>query len=480
MRRRDCLKGCAALVAGAAIPGCRGDEQSGDTAPLRAESESAAPDDAALYEQGATPLGSSGWTSPSGVLPGYPPLEGDLDADVAVVGAGLAGSSVALHLAEAGLSVVVLESRQPGWGASGRNAGHVAPTLRDVAVIRRFPDGGKAFLELFREHHRITFDLARKHAIACDAAQAGYLHATDRARVFEKLKAASEFWRREQGQEVEWLEGSAMKAMTGSDYYPFGVLYRSGGRVNPYLLTNGLIAAAVRHGVRVFGGTAAIGLGRAGDRWRVTAATGSVVASRVVFCTNAYPTSVVPQFANNFYPLTAYALCTTPLPVAAREIVMPGGAPLAQEPVDLNPSLVDEHGRIVTASIPSTSRAQDAAWHFQSHLAWIHRTWPQTRDMEIQLDRYWTGRVALRDEEFPGAFQLEPGVLGLMHFNAWGNVMAPLMGMALARALAADRLDTLPFPLVRPSPVSNPGKQDLVIRKLLIPAARVAQRFGII
>lgn len=477
--RRDCLKACAALAAAAVIPACS-DEQSGEAPAAGAPPQSTGPNDAALYENGATPLSSSGWTSPAGVLPDHPPLNGDLDADVAVVGAGLAGSSVALHVAEAGLSVVVLEARQPGWGASGRNAGHVAPTLRDLSVFGKFPDGGKAFLELFREHHQITFDLARRHGISCDAVPAGYLNATNRAGTFDKLKAESEFWQREQGQQVEFLGGSAMKAMTGSGYYPYGVLYRSGGRVNPYLFTNGMIAAAIRRGARVFGGTAATSLGRSGNRWRVNTANGNVVASRVVFCTNAYPTSIVPQFANSFYPLTAYALSTRPLPRDALEIVLPGGAPIAQQPVDLNPSLVDGHGRIITASIPSTSRPQDAAWHFGSHLAWIHRTWPQTRDMNIQLEHYWTGRVAFRDVEFPGAFELEPGLLGLMHFNAWGNVMAPLMGMSLAQALAADRLDTLPFPLEKPSPVGHPGKQDLVIRKLLIPAARMSQRLGII
>jgi len=150
-----------------------------------------------------------------------------------VVGAGLAGSSLALHLAEAGVDVVVLEARQPGWGASGRNAGHVLPTLKDVALFERFPDGGKAFLDLFREHHTITFDLARKHGIACDAVQSGYLHATTRESVFDKLKAKSVYWKEEQGQQVEWLEGADVQALTGSKYFGYGVLYSSGGRVNP-------------------------------------------------------------------------------------------------------------------------------------------------------------------------------------------------------------------------------------------------------
>ena len=407
-------------------------------------------------------------------------LQGDLDTDIVVVGAGLAGSSLALHLAEAGVGVVLLEARQPGWGASGRNAGHVLPTLKDLEVFKRFPGGGRAFLDLFRQHHGITFDLARKHTIACDAVQAGYLHATNRDGVFEKLKAGSEYWKREQGQQVEWLEGPDMESMTGSTYYPQGVLYKSGGRVNPYLFTNGLAAAAKRHGTRIFGDSEALSLTRAGNRWRVTTAQGSAVADRVVFCTNAWPTAIIPGITNNFYPLTAYGISTRPLPEAALEIIMPGRATLSQEPVDLNPFLIDEHGRIITSSIPSVFRPDDAAWHFRNHLAWIHRTWPSTRDMNIELDHYWTGRVALRDIEFPGVFALESGVFGLMHFNAWGNLMAPLMGMLLADGLARDRPDELPFPLETPVPVSDQGKQNFMIRKMLIPAARFGQRLGFV
>ena len=148
--------------------------------------------------------------------------------------------------------------------------------------------------------------------------------------------------------------------------------------------------------------------------------------------------------------------------------------------IDLNPFIVDGHNRIVTASIPSRSRPADAQWHFQQHLKWIHRTWPETRDVPVELEAYWTGRVAMREREFPGMYQLNSGIYGLMHFNAWGNVMAPLMGRSLAQAIASDRPDQLPFPIVKPDAIANPGKQEFLIRSLMIPAARIAQDFGFI
>lgn len=474
--RRSCLK--AGVLGAASSPllvGCGGDDHT-TSAPGGAAWQ-VPTEREAQFEQGMSPLEGSGWVPD---VARYPALAQSIQADVCVIGAGLAGSSLCLHLTRAGLDVAVLEARQPGWGASGRNAGHVLPTLRDRSVFQRFPDGGKAFLAAFREHHSIPFDLAREYAIDCDATRSGYLHATHREGTFEDLRQRSRFWREQQGQPVDFLGADEMHKMTGSAYYSHGVLYRDGGRINPYLFTNGMIRAAVARGARVFGDSAALALQAQGNRWRVTTETGSVLADRVVLCTNAYPGPIEPRVTDNFYPLTAYGIATAPLPEELAAEIMPGGATLAQEPVDLHPFLIDEHRRIVVSSLPSTARPADSDWHFQQHLRWIHRTWPATRDANIRLQHYWTGRVALRDEEFPGVFELHPGVFGLMHFNAWGNVMAPLMGKLLAEGLARERLDTLPFPLTQPQPVDNPRKQHLIIRRLLIPAARMAQRIGLL
>lgn len=434
----------------------------------------------AQYERGLVPVETSGWTMPEGSAEQYPALQGSIDVDIAIVGAGLAGSSLALHLAEAGIRVAVVEARQPGWGASGRNAGHVLPILKDMKLFAAFPDGGRQFIDIFREHHTIPFDLSQKHGIDCDATRSGYLNGMTRRPVFEDFLVESAYLEDMGFQKVTPLTGADMKAATGSDYYPFGVVYENGGRVNPYRFTNGMIAAAVRMGAAVYGDSEALTLCKDGTRWRLTTAGGEVCAARVIFCTNAYPTDVVPEFTKGFYPLTAYAMTTKPLPVEALDYIMPGGATFAQVPIDLNPLVRDRHNRLILSSIPKVGGAPDAAWHFRNQLRWIHRTWPETRHMSIELEAYWTGRVAMRDKEFPGMFELQPGLYGLMYCNAWGNVMAPLMGKILAAGLQRDCMDALPFPIERLQPVSFQSKHEVLIRHLLIPAARMAQRLNVI
>tara|TARA_E500000305_G_scaffold56975_1_gene45460 strand:+ start:15770 stop:17272 length:1503 start_codon:yes stop_codon:yes gene_type:complete len=478
LTRRDVLRNGGYLLMGSALTACGESSDTQISGDPTAHAQDLAGD---LYEQGSVPITTSGWTKTRGTAPDYPALEQDLTADVVVVGAGLAGSSLALHLTELGLSTVVLEMHQPGWGASGRNAGHVLPLLRDMSVFESFPDQGRAFFELFREHHGIPFEIAQRYNIDCDATQSGYLNAMTSQSAFEKFRASSAQPADKLGQNLQVVDADAMLAMTGSNYYSHGVLYPSGGRINPYLFTAGMSAAARARGARIFGDTEVTSLSQNGDDWRVRVQNGSTVrCKRVVFCTNAYATDVVPELRQSCYPMTAYALSSEPLPQELREQIMPSRATLAQVPFDLNPFLIDGHDRIITASMPSRSKPWDADWHFQQHLAWIHRTWPVTREFPIKLQAYWTGKVAMRQQEFPGMYEMTPGVYGLMHFNAWGNVMAPLMGMALATAIARDRLDQLPFPIERPQTVSNPGKQEFLIRTLMIPAARMAQRLGIL
>jgi glycine/D-amino acid oxidase-like deaminating enzyme len=132
-----------------------------------------------LYRTGCVDVSRSAW--PLGAPPlDLPHLEGDHTADVAVVGAGLAGSSLALHLSEAGADVALLEAKVPGWGASGRNAGHVVP-YRDLdRAFAALPDRGEGWLELFREGQDIVYRIAEKYDIDCDAVQGGYLQVAHR------------------------------------------------------------------------------------------------------------------------------------------------------------------------------------------------------------------------------------------------------------------------------------------------------------
>src|SRR5580698_3427886 len=137
------------------------------------------------------------------------PLDADARADIAVVGGGITGLSTALHAAEAGATVVLLEAEEPGFGASGRNGGQVNPGLKlDPDVVERAfgADLGGRMNALAGNAPKFVFDLIRRHAIACEARQNGTLRAAVRAKHAAAVRATAEQLIR-RGAPVEILEG---------------------------------------------------------------------------------------------------------------------------------------------------------------------------------------------------------------------------------------------------------------------------------
>ncbi|WP_280372582.1 FAD-dependent oxidoreductase [Pseudomonas sp. BN411] len=433
------------------------------------------------YESGVVPIRFSGWPLPR-QIPAYPALDHDIEADIVVVGAGLVGSSLALRLAENGVRVVVLEADQPGSGASGRNAGHVQPYLASFAPLQAHADQGRRFTEYFIEHRDVVFDLCRKHGLEADAVKSGMVDAACRRHVAleNKVKQWKAF-----GYDVDLVGAERLKELLGTSAYSHGVHWREGGRVNPYLFTNGMIAAAVRLGARVYGNSAVLSCERRAAYWRVRTATGSVHAQQVVLCTNGHAGNpFFPELTRTQFPLVACGMATRPLPQEVLEIVNPARVTLMQYPAGLYPLIIDGRNRLITATIPGAGRAQRAADHFAYFLRYLRRTYPQLRDTPIEMESYWTGMTAnsssVYDASYPKLYRAAEGVLALMNFGSWGNVMGPMLGVNLADALASDRLQDCLLPLETPKAVQCPGLFETKIRRVLIPAARWADRFNLV
>src|ERR1700680_4531883 len=124
------------------------------------------------------PLAPSLWVTTARAAPATPPLDRSRRADVAIVRAGYSVLAAALHLAEAGVSVVVLESGEPGWGASGRNGGQVIPGLKsdpDELVAMFGPKAGEHLVHVAGSAPDTVFDLIARHAIDCEARRCGWI-----------------------------------------------------------------------------------------------------------------------------------------------------------------------------------------------------------------------------------------------------------------------------------------------------------------
>lgn len=428
-----------------------------------------------LYDSGNMDVQRSAW--PGDAPPcELPRLQGDESADVVVIGAGLAGSSLALHLAERGASVVVLEAHEPGWGASGRNAGHAIP-YRDLdASLAKLPDGGEAFLALLREQGEIVYEVARKYDIACDAVQAGYMQVAHSRGLVAAAEKKAEKWAK-RGFPIRFADRSEVEKRTGTRSF-FGATYcETGGRVNPFLFTRGMVDAARGHGARVYAHSGAQSLARDGSRFVVKTEQGRVAADRVVVCTNGYTGQLVPALAEAWCPLVAFGLSTKPLPDSLHPTLLPDDVVISQFPTGTHPTLIDGNGRLVTSLLPSPIRPEASGPALAWFERWLHRMFPQTRDVSLELDTYWTGSMAWSTDELPRIFEVAPGLLALTCFSGEGNVIAPLLGRHLAETLTDDALDHLALPLSAPERPRWRGQYDVPLRKIAIPLMKLAERF---
>ena len=181
----------------------------------------------------------------------YPCLDGDAEAAITVVGAGHMGASLTLHLAQLGTDVALLEAKEPGWGASGRHAGHVVPQWQTQQPARAaFGERAERVLELHAASGDLVYRLAKTHAIECDALQAGHLTLAHSeraiARVERLVRELSDL-----GAPVELLGRERTREMVGSSRYFAAALNRSGGRINPLAFVRGIVRAGALGGARV-------------------------------------------------------------------------------------------------------------------------------------------------------------------------------------------------------------------------------------
>lgn len=254
--------------------------------------------------------------------------------------------------------------------------------------------------------------------------------------------------------------------------------------MNPYLFTNGMVTSAVKLGGRAYGDSPVQACTREGNRWRVKTPTGSILTRRVVICTagnkgNAF----FPELAQTSYPLLAAALATKPLPPELAKKLMPKGAIVEQHP-GLYHMMMDQRGRLISSTIPSVGDAHDAERYFKIFTNWVNKAFPVSRDFKIELESYWSGMMYntshIYKHDYPRVYQVDQGVYALLNLGSWGNFMGPMLGKSLGHALAADKPENFIMPIATPDLVRWPRLFSFQIRRVGIPALRVAERFGLV
>jgi glycine/D-amino acid oxidase-like deaminating enzyme len=198
-------------------------------------------------------------------------LEGEHGFDICIVGAGFTGLSAALHAAQAGASVCVLEASEPGWGASGRNGGQVIPGFKwdpDELVAKFGAEAGERLVSLAGDAPDKVFELIAKHDIRCAAQRGGWIQGVHAALALAGVEQRCRQWQA-RGADTYMLHGDEARELIGSPAYVAALVEPRGGKLNPLSYARGLARAAQAAGAVVSPQSPVTGLARSGDGWTV-------------------------------------------------------------------------------------------------------------------------------------------------------------------------------------------------------------------
>lgn len=375
--------------------------------------------------------------------PPRPALQGDVDTDICVIGGGIAGCSTALHLAERGYRVVLLEAHRVGWGASGRSGAQAIPgiacgqhklqALVGDADARRIWDVSVEGLRLQRE-------LIARHGIDCDL-RTGQMHVAIKPRQERELREEVATLHGEYGYDsIRMVEREELRAILATDRYIAGNYDSAGGHLHPLKYTQGLAAAAERAGVRIFEDSRALAYARVAGALEVTTATGRVRCRSLALCGNAWLGPFAPALSRKIMGVGTYIVATQPLGAERAAALIRNDAAVT----DIN-WVIDYFRRSADHRLLFGGRVSysglDPLGTRRATRARMLAVFPQLADADIE--HAWGGYVDITMNRAPHFGRLEPDVYFLQGFSGHGIALTGVAGKLLAEAIGgtAERFD---------------------------------------
>ncbi|NCF83602.1 MAG: FAD-dependent oxidoreductase [Proteobacteria bacterium] len=388
------------------------------------------------------------WVETAGPEQVCAPLSGDTQVEVAIVGAAFTGLSAALHLAEAGHTVRVLEAAQPGWGASGRNGGQVNPgwkLLPEEIETLHGREQGRCINTMADAACDLVFDLIARHDMDCDAVRPGYVQGAQSRRGIGFLENWVRQWSA-RGAPVELLSRRETMELLGTEAYLQALLDRRGGNIQPLRYARGLASAAMGAGALVHGDSPALSLRRDARGWRLASSNGSLLAEQVLICTNGYTDSLWPGLATAVVPVASFVAATEPLDVQRLAAILPGRHAVSEARRVQVYYRMDADGRFVIGGRGNLFNAAQAG-----DVAHVHaeacRLFPILAHVKWQF--HWGGYTAMTLSHTPKLMKLAPGLHAGMGYNGRGIAMATMMGKQMALAVTGEQPDMPVEPMSR-------------------------------
>ena len=374
--------------------------------------------------------------------PDHPALRGEIAVDVCVVGGGIAGCSTALHLAERGYRVALVEAQRIGWGASGRSGGQAIAGYacgQQKLIDALGLDDARKLWDISVEALSLLKERVELHAIDCDL-HWGQMHVAIKERqrtalIEEQRELEEKFGYRP----LRFLERAEVESLLATQRYCAGLYDSGSGHLHPLNYTLGLAAAARAAGVQIFENTTVLNFSH-GNPVTLTCDAGSIKANFVALCCNAYIGAVAPQLDARIMPVGTYIVATEPLGEKRMTALMRENYAVT----DIN-FVLDYFRRSADHRLLFGGRVSYSGLDaFNTQRATRKRmvnVFPQLAD--VAIDYAWGGYVDITMSRAPDFGRLAPNVYYLQGFSGHGIALTGIAGKLVADAIAgqAERFD---------------------------------------
>ncbi|TSD77477.1 FAD-binding oxidoreductase [Pseudomonas sp. KBS0710] len=371
-------------------------------------------------------------------MPERPPLGADLTADVCVIGGGFTGVNTAIELAQRGLSVILLEARRIGWGASGRNGGQLIRGIgHDVSGFAKYvgEEGVRYLQRAGIDSVALVGERIARHSIDCDL-RWGFCELANTPAQFAAFKgeqaglAALGY-----APETRLVGPQDMAQVVGSSVYAGGLVDMGSGHLHPLNLVLGEAQVAESLGVKIFEQTQVLELVH-GDTVQVRCAGGTVRAANLVLACNAHLEELEPRLSGKVLPAGSYIIATEPLSAELAQQLIPQNLALCDQKVGLDYYRLSADRRLLFGGACHYSGRDpaDIAAYMQPKLL---KVFPQLAGTAIEFQ--WGGKIGITANRFPqvGRLKQYPNVFYAQGYSGHGLNVTHWCARLLAEGIHA-------------------------------------------
>jgi glycine/D-amino acid oxidase-like deaminating enzyme len=403
------------------------------------------------------------WETSAPAAPATSALANDLVVDVAVVGAGFTGLSAALHLAQGGASVAVLEAQEIGFGGSGRNVGlvnagmWVMPSALPGALGDVY---GERLLNVLGNAPTLVFDIIQRHLIACEAVRNGTLHCAVGTSGLRDINERARQWQA-LGAPVRVLDAKETRTKVGASAYQGALLDLRAGTIQPLAYARGLADAAMAAGAQLFSRSPVVSLEDQGNRWSLLTQSGHTVQAKwIIVATNAYSGTdgLWSALRSELVHLPYFNMATPVLSKELQESILPERQGAWDTKNILSSFRFSQAGQLVFGSVGSLRGTGQS----------IHRDWgrralgqlfPQLKG--IDFEHAWYGSIGMTPNALPRLHRLGRNTISFSGYNGRGIAPGTTFGRELARlALGEIGEADLPLPVSIVEPTNFSGLKE--------------------